>query len=101
MPACSLLLQGNVNVLPYRQFFEHARSLHLDAHATLNPGIGPLSRDFDIVETNRARCRRIDSDDQFEQRALSRAIWTDQTVDFPTFDCHAHIGDSNQTAEAL
>src|SRR5437879_1585749 len=95
------LLQRDLNILPDRQLLEHARRLHLDAHAALHPRKGPLFGDIDGVEQDRAPGRRIKTDNQLEQRALPGSVRANQTVNLAGIDRQIDVGDSRQSTKAL
>ena len=95
------MLQGDVQVLPHRQRLEHARGLHLDAHALLHARERACRASRRAAEADVAAERRVGADDQLEQRALAGAVRADQAVDLACSTARSTSVDGEKATEAL
>jgi hypothetical protein len=96
-----VVLERDMDVLSDGQFLEYRRRLHLDAHAPLDALIWQLARNIGAVEMDVAGGRRIHADDEPKERALARAVRTDQAVDVASFDLKGDVRDSGEAAKGF
>ncbi len=96
-----LPLQGGFKILADRQPLEYARHLELDRQAAVNARERFQRGDVLAGEEDIAAAGMVLAEDQPEQRALSRAVRADQTMDLAGFECEVdRVGDV-QAAEML
>ena len=96
-----VMLQRDVDVLPDRQFLEHRRGLHLDAHAALHALVGQFARDVGAIKMDVTGGRRIHADDEPKERALASAVRADQAVNVAIFDFQGHVRHGSKAAEGF
>ena len=96
-----VVLQRDVHVLAHRQFAEHARRLHFDAHPALDALVRALLGDVVVRERYVSGAGHVGADDQLEKCALAGPVRPDQAMDLTALDNQVDIGDSGEAAKAF
>src|SRR6202049_1942828 len=89
------------HILEYRQPMKRPRDLEGAADAAVDDPVRRKACEFDTVELHRARTRREGAGEHVEDRALARAVRTDQAENFAPIDLERHIVDGLEAAKPL